>query len=474
MTTASRFPRDLRRPAAEAAVQVALMLGAAQLVALLHGRDLPERALGTLTFAAGVAATILLGVAAWMSGDRAARRVAAAVGTYTAVALLIIAVQADVHHGWWSLAAGVGTAGAAALLLTAVLRVADPGRDRVVGVGLLVSVATGLSAVGLSAVLGPGHVPPPAVVAALHVGACSATCLAGLVLVGAGYVVDRPLLRRCGLAFATLGGAHVLGVVTDRPQLTGVLELGATAMLLVTAAPALVTAVRAVGRVQEDSRRAADRAAAAMATLAERDHELRNVVAGLSGAASVLRDGGVAGTGAHRLLLAAGSELQRLQTMLDGRRSSVGATADVGTVLRDLATVHAARGLAVQVQVRGRPEAAAGSDALAQIVANLLVNCARHAPGARVLLRAGVDGREVRIEVADDGPGLPPGGAAAALRRGVRGAGSTGDGLGLAVVGDLVRRHRGRFALESSAAGCTAVIHLPVAGRPVRATVGVS
>ncbi len=469
MTTASWFPRELRTPAAETLVQVGLMLGAAQLVSLLHGRDLPERALGTLTFAAGVAATILLGVAAWMSGDRSARRVAAAVGTYTAVALLIIAVQADVHHGSWSLAVSVGTTGAAALLLTAVLRVADPHRDRMVGVGLLGSVATGLAVVALVAVLAPGRVPPPAVTAALHIGASAATCLAGLVLVGAGYVVDRPLLRRCGLAFATLGGAHVLGAVTDRPQVTGVLELGATAMLLVTAAPFLVAAVRAVGRAQEDSRRATDRAAAAMATLAERDHELRNVVAGLSGAASVLRDGGVAGTGAHRLLAAAGSELQRLQTMLDGRRS--GATADVAAVLHDLATVHAARGLAVQVRVSGRPEAAAGPDVLAQIVANLLVNCARHAPGARVLLRAGVDGREVRIEVADDGPGLPPGGAAAVLRRGARGPGSTGDGLGLAVVADLVRRHRGRFDLQSTPAGCTAVLHLPVAGRPVRTAV---
>lgn len=472
MTNARRFPRDLRMPAVETVVQLALMVGAAQLVSLLHGRGLPERALGTLTFAAGVAATILLGVAAWMSGHRAARRVAAAVGTYTTVALLIIAVQADVHHGSWSLAVSTGTAGAAALLLTAVLRAADPHRDRTIGVGILVSVATGLAAVALAAVLAPEHVPPSGVAAALHVVASSAACLAGLVLVGAGYVVDRPLLRRCGLAFATLGGAHVLGVVTDHPQLTGVLELGATAMLLVTAAPFLVAAVRAVGRAQEDSRRAADRAAEAMAVLAERDHELRNVVAGLSGAASVLRDGGVAGTGAHRLLAAAGSELQRLQTMLDGRRS--GATADVGTVLHDLATVHAARGLAVQVQVSGRPEAAAGPDVLAQIVANLLVNCARHAPGARVLLRGGLDGREVRIEVSDDGPGLPPGGAAAVLARGVRGPGSSGDGLGLAVVTDLVRRHRGRFALQSTAAGCTAVIHLPVASRPVRTPAVVS
>ncbi len=472
MINASWFPRDLRVPAAETVVQLALMLGAAQVVSLLQGRDLPERALGTLTFAAGVAATILLGVAAWMSGNRAARRVAAAVGTYTAVALLIIAVQADVHHGSWSLAVSTGTAGAAALLLTAVLRAADPRRDRTIGVGILVSVATGLAVVALAAVLAPEHAPPPGVAAVLHVAASSAACLAGLVLVGAGYVVDRPLLRRCGLAFATLGGAHVLGVVTDHPQLTGVLELGATAMLLVSAAPFLVEAVRAVGRAQEDSRRAADRAAEAMAVLAERDHELRNVVAGLSGAASVLRDGGVAGTGAHRLLAAAGSELQRLQTMLDGRRS--GATADVGTVLHDLATVHAARGLAVQVQVTGRPQAAAGPDVLAQIVANLLVNCARHAPGARVLLRGGLDGREVRIEVSDDGPGLPPGGAAAVLPRGVRGPGSTGDGLGLAVVTDLVHRHRGRFVLQSTAAGCTAVIHLPVAGRPVRTAAVVS
>jgi signal transduction histidine kinase len=83
-------------------------------------------------------------------------------------------------------------------------------------------------------------------------------------------------------------------------------------------------------------------------------------------------------------------------------------------------------------------------------------------------------GARAAAVVADDGPGLPPGGADAVLRRGVRGPASTGDGLGLAVVADLVRRHRGRFVLHSSAAGCTAVIHLPMAGRPVRTAAVVS
>nr|WP_239028949.1 ATP-binding protein [Pseudonocardia acidicola] len=112
--------------------------------------------------------------------------------------------------------------------------------------------------------------------------------------------------------------------------------------------------------------------------------------------------------------------------------------------------------------------------ALVQVIANLLVNCERHAPGAQVWLRArSADGR-VRIEVADDGPGLPPGAAEDLLRRGARGPGSTGSGLGLAITADIVGQHQGTLTLASGGRGCSAVIDLPAErlGAPTADCVG--
>lgn len=468
MTTASADRtsldvRELRAPAVEIGVQLLLIAGAALLVALLQGHELPERALGTLTFAAGVAATILLVVGAWMGGSAQARRIAAAVGVYTGVALLLRAVDVDGRGGLWSLGAGVAVLGVGGLLLTAVAPRA-PGQRRT-AVALLVLVAGGVATVVLAGILVPGHAPPVAAVVAVEVAGWAAAGAAGLVLVAAGFVQDRPLARRVGLAFAALGGAHALGTLTARVQVAGVLELAAASMLLVAAVPFLVGAVRLVGRQQEASRASVAQAEAVMAAVAERDHELRNVVAGLSGAAIVLRDEESGRSGeARQLLLAAGAELGRLQAMLDGGGAS-GGEAEVGPLLHDLAAVHRAAGLDVAVDVAGDPCVATGADVVAQVLTNLLVNCARHAPGARVVLRAGVQGRQVRIEVADDGPGVAPGDASAVLRRGVRGPASTGSGLGLSITSELVERHRGSLALSSGPRGCTVVVHLPTAGR---------
>lgn len=437
----------------------------ATVVETLQGRDTPERALGTLLFAAGVAATILMAVAAWMSGNRRARRVAAAVGVYTGVALLLGAVDAEI-----ALVASIAMLGVAGLLLLSMRGSSDRRRDRRAAAGVLVLVIGGTLAAVVTALVAPGHAPP-SVVAWADVVAWSATGTAGLLLVVTGTLAGRPLARRTGLAFATLGIAHVAGIIFGLPRFTGALELGAVAMLLLTAAPFLVTSVRAVGRQQEVSRTRLAEVEAMMASVAERDHELRNVVAGLSGAARVLTDEQIGSSvDGRRLLVAAGGELARLQQMLDGPRAASRASeVAVGPLLLDIALVHAATGLDVSVDVEGDPYAAIDPDALAQVLTNLLVNCARHAPGARVRMRACIQGREVRIEVADNGPGLPAGSADAVLHRGVRGPGSTGDGLGLTISAELVERHRGRLALVSHRNGCTAVLELPMAGRVVAA-----
>jgi two-component system OmpR family sensor kinase len=72
--------------------------------------------------------------------------------------------------------------------------------------------------------------------------------------------------------------------------------------------------------------------------------------------------------------------------------------------------------------------------------------------------------------VVDAGPGLPAGVDAAVLNRGVRGPGSTGEGLGLAITADIVGRHGGTFTLSSGRIGCVARLDLPssASGLPLR------
>ena len=99
-----------------------------------------------------------------------------------------------------------------------------------------------------------------------------------------------------------------------------------------------------------------------------------------------------------------------------------------------------------------------------QVVANLLENAVRHSPsGAEVRLSAGPAGRAgtVAIEVADQGPGIPPAQAELVFQRFHRGAGGE-TGLGLAIARWIVDLHGGTIrALPASPSGCLIRVELP-------------
>lgn len=83
---------------------------------------------------------------------------------------------------------------------------------------------------------------------------------------------------------------------------------------------------------------------------------------------------------------------------------------------------------------------------LAQAISNLVANALEHAPG-RIELTACLAGpRHVRLDVLDEGPGLPVPLAELTRRaRGGRGYGGRGRGRGLAIAAQIAKRHRGRL-----------------------------
>jgi signal transduction histidine kinase len=109
-------------------------------------------------------------------------------------------------------------------------------------------------------------------------------------------------------------------------------------------------------------------------------------------------------------------------------------------------------------------------DELHRVVLNLLDNAVRHTPpGSRIELRLRAAGRDAVVEVADDGPGIPPARRDEVFDRFVRGDGpadtirASGSGLGLAIVRAVAISHGGSAAVaESESGGALFTVRIPL------------
>ncbi|MGE5282698.1 MAG: ATP-binding protein [Chloroflexota bacterium] len=140
-----------------------------------------------------------------------------------------------------------------------------------------------------------------------------------------------------------------------------------------------------------------------------------------------------------------------------------------GNAAAEVAPVVGERELSID---NGQPLAVDGNpDELHRMVLNLLDNAVRHTPpGARIELRLRRAGGDAVLEVADDGPGIPPRLREQVFGRFVRGEGPAdtavgpGSGLGLAIVRAVAASHGGSVeAGESKAGGALFRIRLPLA-----------
>lgn len=118
-----------------------------------------------------------------------------------------------------------------------------------------------------------------------------------------------------------------------------------------------------------------------------------------------------------------------------------------------LQRVHAGRGLAIDVEVAADASFAGARQDLEEMLGNLMDNACKWA-ARRVTVRVAAGHDHLRVEVEDDGPGLPDDARDAALERGARfDPAEPGSGLGLAIVADLAQLYGGALDLERPAAG---------------------
>jgi two-component system OmpR family sensor kinase len=215
--------------------------------------------------------------------------------------------------------------------------------------------------------------------------------------------------------------------------------------------------------------------------IADASHELRTPVTALSGYIEVLRRGAADSPAALDAALGAmAREADRLRLLvldlltlarLDARARQRPEAVDLGEAVARLLD-EGLPGLPPDI-VRDLPAtpvvAWCDRSALGTVLRNLLVNACKYAPGARQVWSVRRDGGRARVDVHDEGPGIPQTDLPHIFERFYRGEKTRsreegGSGLGLAIVKGLVEAQGGEVAVASAeGAGTTVTVWLPLA-----------
>jgi two-component system OmpR family sensor kinase len=245
-------------------------------------------------------------------------------------------------------------------------------------------------------------------------------------------------------------------------------ELGSMAAAFDDMVDALEAAARQARHSEETMRR----------FLADASHELRTPIAALQASAETLlreqprrprrdvleatlaRDAARLGRLVDDLL-----SLARLNALVPARSTQI----DLASLAEAAIADGHRRGLGGDISLEASEAAAVEGDpdAIARIIRNLLENAVAAAgPAGHVRLRVAKDGREARLSVEDDGPGVPATERERIFDRFVRLApgGPTGSGLGLAIARRIARQHQGDLTCDEVERGARFTLRLPLAG----------
>ncbi|BDG02368.1 sensor histidine kinase [Anaeromyxobacter oryzae] len=172
--------------------------------------------------------------------------------------------------------------------------------------------------------------------------------------------------------------------------------------------------------------------------------------------------------------------IERMQRTIDallefsraGTAHAGDAVSDVGAALADvedeLAREIEQRRARLEVDVPAHVSATIAPDHLRTILRNLVANALHHGgspAGVRIAIAASTSGGRVRVEVSDDGPGIPPAALPHVFEPFIRATDAPGGyGIGLATVRRLVEGHGGTVTVTSAPGrGTTVRVELPAA-----------
>ncbi len=214
--------------------------------------------------------------------------------------------------------------------------------------------------------------------------------------------------------------------------------------------------------------------------VADTVHDLRSPLAGLMGYAQLLRDRHDDLTPEKRATIVEFlcDEAARLETMVEqvfnaaageARAAHVREPVDLGAVVRRVATAVGAaheasdRPVTIELDLADGAIVLGDEESLTRVVDNLVANAAEHG-GPQVLVRVQRRGGEVRLHVADRGPGIAHERLQRLFRGGFAPDGSP-RGRGLVIIDGLVRGLGGRVGVRSQpGVGSVFTVRLPAAG----------
>jgi signal transduction histidine kinase len=240
------------------------------------------------------------------------------------------------------------------------------------------------------------------------------------------------------------------------------------------AAASLETANRELRESDEQLRRA-DRLSALGEIAAGLAHEIRNPLAGITGALEIVQSRVAAGTPEAEFSGIAAKEVARLDGLVGEflayarPRQPELRPASLATVIEHvvlLLTPEAERaGLRIEREDTGDlPPVRMDAEQIQQVVFNLVLNGLQAGPrGSRVLVRTFLDGTSAVVDVADAGPGVATDSRTRFFEPFVT-TKAQGTGLGLAVSHRIVLAHGGRLEYrDAPGGGALFRIILPVA-----------
>ena len=268
----------------------------------------------------------------------------------------------------------------------------------------------------------------------------------------------------------TAGQTYVVQVVGSRAAeqrtldiLLGVLGIGGLAALLLALAAGTIYASRALVPIRDSLRRQREFAADA-------SHELRTPLSIVRTSLDYLRHHSGETIELHRETLDdIGTEVDHLTGLVDSllvlARADSGAL-EIASEPVDLADVAAsalgglgplAESRAISLTLDAEPAQVQGDPLrLRQLVTILADNAIRYGHGGgNVVVRVQAAGHTARLDVEDDGPGIPPEFRERVFERFWRapGAAPGGTGLGLSIASWIVAQHGGTISLEERPGG---------------------